>query len=166
MELSDISVIGAPLFLSSSSDVDKTQTQLGIKFPVGYREYVTELGEGTLGGNYIRIYPPMRILSGMNNIYEWRERIVEYWFWDESPDILTQTQASDCVIIGDTVNGDEIVVHPSNHERIYILPRDEEFIPFVDGGLFKALEWLCSSGVLTEPFAEREFNPFDSNEEA
>jgi hypothetical protein len=29
-----------------------------------------------------------------------------------------------------------------------------------------AIEWLCSSGTLTEPFVEREFEPFDSRKTA
>jgi hypothetical protein len=70
LALADIKVIGGPLVLSPAQEVDGAESQLGIKFPAGYREYVTKLGEGVLGGYYIRVYPPRRILSGENNLQD------------------------------------------------------------------------------------------------
>src|SRR5262249_6380317 len=68
---------GGPLALSPPAEVDAAEMQFGIRFPAGYREYVTQFGEGVLGG-YIRIYPPRRILSGANNVAAWRRRIDQY----------------------------------------------------------------------------------------
>src|SRR5262245_40085049 len=59
----NITVIGSPLVLSTPVEVDAAEARLGIRFPTGYREYVTKFGEGVLGGSYIRIYPPHRILG-------------------------------------------------------------------------------------------------------
>jgi hypothetical protein len=79
----NITVIGSPLVLSTPAEVDAAEAHLGIRFPTGYREYVTKFGEGVLGGSYIRIYPPHRILGRTsNNLLRWRQRISEYWFWD------------------------------------------------------------------------------------
>src|SRR5689334_17962583 len=118
-----IRVIGGSLVLSSSAEVDAAEAQHGFRFPTGYREYITQLGEGILGGSFIRIYPPRRILTGDNNLAEWRQRIEEFWFWEEGQDVLAKDQALQSVIIGDTLNGDELIVHPENPERIYVLPR-------------------------------------------
>src|SRR5262245_54138289 len=62
----NITVVGGPLVLSTATDVDAAEAQLGMHFPTGYRQYVTRFGEGTLGGSYIRVYPPHRILKGSN----------------------------------------------------------------------------------------------------
>ena len=158
----NVTVVGGPLILSPPAEVDAAEAQLGIRFPAGYREYVTRLGEGVLGGFYIRIYPPRRILTGSNNLTEWRQRIDEYWFWDDGRDVLTKAQALQSVIIGDTLDGDELIVHPSNPERVYVLPRHSEDIHIAGDGLPAAIEWLCGSGTLTEAFPERNFEPFDS----
>src|SRR5215813_7513813 len=155
----NINVVGGPLVLSSPEEVDGAETQLSIRFPAGYREYVTRFGEGILGGCYIRVYPPRRILSGLN---DWRQRIDDYWHWEDGCDVLTSEQALHSVIIGDTPDGDELIVHPDNPERIFILPRNSEDIHVAGDGLPAAIEWLCSSGVLTEAFPERNFEPFDS----
>jgi hypothetical protein len=156
-----VTVVGAPLVLSPPAEVDAAEAQLGIRFPSGYREYVTQFGEGVLG-SYVRIYPPRRILSGANNLIEWRRRIDQYWFWDGSSGTLTKEQALEAVIIGDTLDGDELIVHPGNPERIYVLPRQSEQIYVAGDGLPAAIEWLCTSGTLTEPFPERNFEPFNS----
>jgi len=162
----NIQVVGEPLVLSSDAEVDSAEAQLGMRFPAGYREYVTRFGEGILGGVYIRIYPPRRIVSGLNNLAEWRERIDEFWLWDEGRDVLSKEQALQSVIIGDTFDGDELIVHPSNFERVYVLPRHSDNIYVAGDGLPSAIEWLCNSGTLTEAFEERQFEPFDSRKDA
>jgi len=156
-----MNIVGQPLILSQPSEVRDAESRLGIRFPSGYREFVTRFGEGTLGGSYIRIYPPHRILFGINNVTEWRERINEFWFWDVGRAVLTKEQVLQSVIIGDTLNGDELIIHPSNSERVYVLPRDKEDIFVAGDGLPAAIEWLCASGILTARFKERDFAPFD-----
>lgn len=154
-----ITVVGGPLVLSNAAEVDAAEAQLGIRFPSGYREYVTKFGEGVLGGVYIRIYPPRRILK---DLLKWRERIDEYWFWDAGRDVFTKELALQSVIIGDTLDGDELIVHPTSPERVLVLPRYGNNIHVAGSGLQEAIEWLCSSGVLTDAFDARNFEPFDS----
>jgi hypothetical protein len=76
-------------------------------------------------------------------------------------DVLTKTQALESVIIGDTFDGDGMIVHPGDRERIYVLPRNSENIHVAGLGLAAAVEWLCGSGTLTEAFADRNFEPFN-----
>src|SRR5262245_22568624 len=158
----NVKVVGELLVLSPSVEVDAAESQLGIRFPTGYREYVTRFGEGVLGGCYVRIYPPRRILAGVNNLADWRQRIEEDWFWDAGRDVLTKERALQSVIIGDTLDGDELIVHPDNPERVYVLLRHSEEIHVAGDGLPAVIEWLCGSGTLTEAFDERNFEPFDS----
>jgi hypothetical protein len=123
----NITVIGGPLVLSTHQEVDAAEAHLGIRFPTGYREYVTKLGEGPLGGSYIRIYPPHRIFGRTsNNLLQWRQRISEYWFWDLGRDLLSKEEALQSVIIGDTFDGDELIVHPSN--PVFVLSRNSDGI--------------------------------------
>lgn len=147
---------GTP-FLSTNDEVDAAEQQLGLSFPSGYREYVTRFGEGALGGSFIRIYPPHRI---QRELAGWRERIDEYWFWHAGRENLTKADALHSVIIGDTVAGDELIVRPENSERILVLPRYFEEVFVAGDGLPSAIEWLCNSGKLVEPFSDRNVEPF------
>jgi hypothetical protein len=159
MQIEHVRVIGQPLVLATDADVDELSDRLWVTFPAGYREYVTQLGEGVLGGSYVRIYPPWRIDNALD---EWRHRIDKYWCWDEGLDVLPKARALECLVIGDTVEGDELVFHPNRLDQLFVLPRYSEQIHRAGSDLMAAIEWMCSSGELVEPFAEREFEPFDS----
>jgi hypothetical protein len=76
--------------------------------------------------------------------------------------VLTREQALRSVIVGDTLDGDELIVHPDTPERIFVLPRNSENIYVAGDGLPAAIDWLCGSGKLTRTFRERNFEPFDS----
>ena len=144
---------------ASEAEVSDAENSLGAKFPTGYREYVTRFGQGILGG-YIRIYPPTILVDGNNRLQEWRKRIEEYWFWRQGETVLPKHKALECIIVGDTLDGDELVFHPDQPNKIYVLPRHSEKIFVVRGGLESLIEWLCASGVLTDAFPQRDFEPF------
>jgi hypothetical protein len=159
MKLEDIRPTGKKLVLAKTVEVDALASTLWITFPDGYRDYVTKFGEGLLGGSFVRIYPPWRIEK---ELADWRRRIGKHWFWDQSRKLLPKERGQECVIIGDTVNGDELIFHPSRPNVLFVLPSDSEGVFVAGGDLLEAVEWMCNSGALTEPFAERDFEPFDS----
>jgi len=156
---SNIKIKGELSSLPSEKDVELMEATSKTKFPAGYKEYITTFGQGVLGGSFVRIYTPEEILNGGNSVKEWRERINEYWFWGEGEVLLTKDKAQECFIIGDTLNGDELCFHPQKRDTIYVLPRDEAHSLIAGNGLAEAIEWLCSSGTLTEVFSERIFEP-------
>lgn len=159
MTFEDIEIAQTPLVLATADDVNALTARLWLTFPAGYSEYVTRFGEGCLGGSLVRIYPPWRIEKELG---EWRRRINKYWFWDEGEKLLPKERALECVIIGDTTTGDELVFHPSRPNALFVLPRDSEQVFEVGHDLQSAIEWMCNSGELVEPFKERKFEPFDS----
>jgi hypothetical protein len=159
MNIDDVEVVGGALVLATDADVDGLESRLWITFPEGYREYITRLGEGVLGGSMVRVYPPWRIERELEG---WRARIKKYWFWDEGKDLLPRERAPECIIVGDTLNGDELVFHPSRRDRLFVLPRDSESVFDAGADVLSAVDWICSSGELVEPFDERRFEPFDS----
>ncbi len=159
MNIDEVQIVGGPLVLAMPDEVDSLESRLWIKFPDGYREYVTRLGEGVLGGSLVRIYPPWRVEKELS---KWRRRIAKYWFWDEGREVLPKDRAVECVIVGDTLNGDELVFHPGRHDRLFVLPSDGERVFMAGSDLPSAVEWMCGSGELVEPFSERRFEPFDS----
>ena len=163
MKIEDVHLVGKPLVLATADDVDDLASRFWITVPPGYREYVTRLGEGVLGGSLVRIYPPWRIEK---ELPEWRRRISKYWFWDEGREVLPKERAAECVIVGDTLNGDELLFHPNRPSRLFVLPHDSGQVFDAGGDLLAAVEWMCASGELVEPFDERNFEPFDSRPQA
>ncbi len=91
-------------------------------------------------------------------------RIKKYWFWDEGKERLPKERALECVVLGDTLNGDELIFHPGRPDRLFVLPHESENVFDAGREVLEAVEWICASGQLVEPFAERQFEPFDSRE--
>ncbi|WP_375182086.1 SMI1/KNR4 family protein [Chryseobacterium sp.] len=143
------------LFLATEQEIELCEKTLAIEFDDDYKDYVLTFGNGILGGTYIRMYLPKRI---MNTLSKWKNRITEYWFWDEGKDILTKDEVLNSVRVGDTFDGDELILYKSYY---YILPRHSEKIYKIGKTLDEMITWLCSTGILTEPFVERDFEPFD-----
>jgi hypothetical protein len=161
MKLNDIKVTGGPLVPVKRSDVTDLESELWFEFPGGYSEYVTKLGDGILS-TLIRIYPPLRIKK---ELAEWRRRIDKYWFWDRGKKLLPKARALECIIVGDTLNGDELVFHPHRPGQLFVLPRDSENIFDAGPDLISAIDWLCESGKIAEKIPERVFEPTDSRSE-
>ena len=144
-------------------EIAAAESALCFKFPKDYSDFISRLGEGLLA-SFVRVYPPSRVMSGINCVASWRQRIAEYWFWNEGEDVLDQETATECVIFADTQNGDELVFHPSNSNKIFVLPRYQErsFVASSDG-LESAITWVLNSGVLIPPIESREFESLGSN---
>jgi hypothetical protein len=143
------------LFLAENEDILACEKTLNITFDEDYKEYVLKYGSGILGGTYVRIYLPETIILTLE---EWKNRITEYWFWDEGKEVLSKDEVLNSIRIGDTYDGDEIILYKGEY---YILPIHSEMIYKAGKTLEETITWLCSSGILTEAFTEREFEPFD-----
>lgn len=143
------------LFLATEEEIKLCEKALSINFDKNYKDYVLTYGNGILGGTYIRMYLPERITKTLT---EWKDRVTKYWFWDDGKNILTKDEVLKSIRVGDTFDGDELILYNSEY---YVLPRHSSMIYKLGENLEEAITWLCSTGILTEPFAERDFEPFD-----
>jgi predicted DNA-binding WGR domain protein len=161
LDLKKVKIVGGPLILATDKEVDALEKKLGVSLPQGYRDYMKKLGEGVLGGTFVRVYGPRTIAKGLDS---WRKRIKQYWFWDQGSAVMTKKRAVESVIIADTLQGDELLFHPEEPDRLLVLPRYKEKIFVAGSTLLEAVEWMCSSGKLTRRFQEREFKPFEARQ--
>lgn len=126
------------------ADVSALDELLGDRTPAGYREYVTELGEGVCSG-YVRVWPPARVVAEYEGV---QDRVQECFFWDAGSAVATRDDLATAVIVADTLGGDEVFVHPDS-DRILVLPREEDGIYAFRNDLREVLAWLLTSGALT-----------------
>ena len=84
-------------------------------------------------------------------------------------DILSKEKAIESIKIGDTVDGDVIIFHPSNSSELFVLPRHDDMLHQIGSNLYEAIDWLCvyrhnpHSGSVGETHERRYFvpdNPF------
>ncbi|HLM01711.1 MAG TPA: SMI1/KNR4 family protein [Pyrinomonadaceae bacterium] len=151
------------LTLAAPDEVDNVEADLNVSFPAGYKEYVTTLGLGEYC-NYIRIDMPRAILSGCK---EHQQTLDDYWFWEMGEDLLSKEKAIESIKIGDTVDGDVIIFHPSNSEELFVLPRHDDMLHKIGSNLYEAIDWLCvyrhnpHSGSVGETHVQRYFVPYN-----
>jgi len=136
--------------------VDRAEQTLGCSFPPGYREYITRLGPGVLGGAFVRVHPPSRVVK---DLPDFRERISECWLWDDGHPQLPEERILESIRIAETMNGAELIFHPSDPTRLYCLARGGPDVHAAGRHLLEAVDWLCSAGVITRAFIERNFEP-------
>src|SRR4051812_47941427 len=161
VKIEDIKPKGQGLFRVDPSEIEAFESSRWIKFPSGYRDYMTVVGDGTLG-SFVRICTPAKIERELD---EWRDRINKHWFWDRGKKLLPKNRALECVVIGDTVSGDELIFHPHRPDKIFVLPSESEQIHEAGNDLLSAIEWIYTSGKLIEKFSDITFEPYDSKKE-
>lgn len=118
-------IINPPLLPVSIEDLSEVESKLKFLFPEDYRNFITRFGIGETNLS-IRTLSPLYISN--NYLSKMRNRLSEYWFWNESPEILTQERAVQCVPFFDSWCGDDIIFHPSKPNKWFILPHEEEVI--------------------------------------
>ena len=159
MTLDDILPTADKRYHNNPLDVDLVERTLGARFPAGYREFIARFGGGVLA-DFLRIFPPRRILYGSTGVAELRHIIDESWFWQEGAALLAKARGVETILIADTPCGAELIFHLSTPDHIYALSGDDDrTIYFAGDGFLPALEWVLSSGVLVEPGRELRFKP-------
>jgi hypothetical protein len=161
MNIQHMYQISSQLKTASPDDVDRLESHFKTTFPVGYREYVTQLGEGVLN-DFVRVYMPQRIIETLDR--ETRPRWAEYFLWDEDPE-LTKEEVLQSIAFADSVEGDELIFLPDRPEDIYLLARHSWGLPRIGDGLLEAIDWM-HDGNLCLQVEHPYFRPFEVAEVA
>ena len=120
----EISFDTSRYFPISIEELLEVESQLGFSFPEDYRAFVTTLGAGETN-ICIHAFAPKDVRRyGDENC----ERFAYHWFWTDSPDILTKERALECLPFFDSYVGDDIIFHPDDPNRWFILPHEATHI--------------------------------------
>lgn len=144
------------------ADVVALQQRLQIPLPVGYREYITTLGEGNYCNN-VTVLPPDAIRCG-NEIVDWRELFWEdtsgrHFYWEPGRDVLSYNEVLESNCFAVTDDGDYIVQHAKNPERPFVLPRFSDTVFWLEQGFFEPLEWCSQTGIVRQTPQTEFFTP-------
>jgi len=151
-----IYVVSDKLETVSEEVIINAESELAVRFPRGYREYMTELGTGMFC-EYVYVYPPRRILEDAS-IYQatFQEN---YDLWSESHSLIRREDIGKLIVFAHTVDMGKIAFHKDNPETIFVLPYNHEVIYQAGTDLHDTLAWLYSFGVTDE----ETFQWFDSS---
>ncbi len=125
MPLHDIYSVSIKHKTVSVSELDELEATLGFDLPVGYREYLSELGDGYFCGN-IHVRTPSGVLN-KENVGHWDkvvELAVDFEAWDEQR-FLSDSELKNAVVFAKSDEGDLFVACPEKVGQLYELPRGE-----------------------------------------
>lgn len=105
------------LQLLSEHDLVSLEQQGRFKFPQMYRDFMKTYGDGTYGGAICINCPDFDLLK------KYAED--DFWEYENSP--IQREQMKECVVIGNSIDGDYITIHPDVSGYI-LLPRHSDQI--------------------------------------
>jgi hypothetical protein len=108
-----------------------------------YREFMNTLGDGRYS-NAVRVYSLNKILAEIN---EFRERWQDYFLWDGEESALAKEDLVDAVVLGDSLDGDEIITVPAK-EGVFVLHRHRDVAVRVGNDIDDAIIYICDSGAI------------------
>jgi len=114
----------------SESDVLAAEESLRCKFPSDYRRFIQKYGAGYFRQLPVRVFSPQQILASTPGD---QQRLIEYWFWEESANVLTQQDGVRSIACFDTDIGHDIRFLPAEASALFVLSRDEESITRCSG---------------------------------
>lgn len=114
------------------------EQRMRIILPADHREFLERFGEGIVF-NHFRIFGLDKIES---EAHTFQTRWQSFFLWDAPDSALRQEQMENCVIIGDTFNGDELVVSRDYPGEVFYFPQDEHRIVRMSSSLESALACL------------------------
>ena len=159
LDLSGVEIRGTPI-RATDVDVDNLEKRLSVTFPVGYREYVTRLGDGILN-DFVRVFAPWRVLAELDGH---QGLMAGYWLWESGGLAFDQDAATRSIPIADTLDGDVMAFDPASPDQIVVLPRHLDRIYAPGSNLLEVIDWVCSANVIRSFGSTRYFEPLDRRE--
>lgn len=145
MSFRDVYRVSNSLEVVTEEEVRAVERDLGVTFPAGYLEYVTTLGKGVYCG-YVHVFMPTQIQQAYQQKQtEWETNLG----WPAGEKILSRKQVVESFILAETTDGDDLIFHPQQPDKLFVLANTDAMIYDVGADLEEALNWLYEAGVLT-----------------
>lgn len=136
----DLELTQGPGALETPDTIGELEARLRVSLPPDHREFLQTFGQGVVF-NHFRVFGVEMITQ---SLAAFRERWQESFLWHGADSALTAEELASAVIIGDTFNGDELVLCPKHPGTIFYLPQDDDTIRSLGGSLETALRTLVA----------------------
>jgi hypothetical protein len=154
----DVYLVDDTLDRIDANVVTAFERESGLSLPEGYQEFVATLGVGTYC-DLINVFPPARIVERTE---EARRRWKEHYYWDRGGEILPMEQVLRSSVIGNSVEGDEMIIPPESPNREFILPRHDDTIYWMPYSLADPIAWQSSKSRVLDLPPFRYFEPWSN----
>ncbi len=147
-----------PAILASEEDIQAFEARMQIVLPADHRDFLKIFGEGVVF-NHFRVFGLDKIMAEAK-VFQLRWQ--EYFLWEDSNSALKIDQMGNCIIIGDSFNGDELVVSRDYPGEVFYFPQDKHQIlglgPSLESALVNLVDQLATE---IERYPEDERDEWD-----
>lgn len=155
MPLEDVYLVSRQLDPVSDGEITELETKLRFALPVGYREYLRQLGNGDFcHGLHVRT--PAEVLDE-GNVEFWSDYLpvaIEEEFFNERP-LLTDSEMKKTVVFAHSDEGDYFVSCPEREGQLFELPRHEAKMHHYSDGFLEPFRFeMCRISEFNLPFFE------------
>jgi hypothetical protein len=145
MDFSDVYLVSRKLQTVEQSRLDELETWLKHPLPLGYREYMSQLGVGGLC-DYLYVDSPEVIQKSQDDHYEHIDFHYEE-FYDDQLHILSFEDALKSIRVGRSMVGDIIIYTPELDGNLYVLA--QSYILKIEGGFFTPFHWTHEGKIIS-----------------
>ncbi|OUS27651.1 hypothetical protein A9Q99_14530 [Gammaproteobacteria bacterium 45_16_T64] len=144
----DIYFVDDRLLVIEEREVLAAEERLNISLPQGYKRFLKVFGEGTYCG-VIDIPSPAEM-----------QRVSKEYRWKRGLKVLGEEEISNSIEIASTVDCDSIIYCPGSERGVYVLPRHDDTIYWIDSNFDDPCVWHSDSGLVREMEPLKYFEPF------
>jgi hypothetical protein len=124
MQLGDVYLVTERVKRVPARSLDALEKALGAPLPLGYREYLTELGVGRFSG-FLNVNTPQEVKE---QVGYWRKRGAEVIIDGMEVGayrrgVLSARKVREAFLVAHTDNGDQFVSTPSCGQALFVIPR-------------------------------------------
>ncbi len=152
----DIYLVNDDVELIEPEVIDELEVSIGCRLPRGYREILTKLGVGTYC-DLINLITPKDVID---RTAKQRELWGAYYDWERGGHILSLDRAKNAYLIAQSIDGDDILLHPEDSSRLFVLPRHNDTVYWLDSDFSDPLAWQSEDGPVNQPPPFRYFEPY------
>lgn len=129
----------SPAVMASDAEIRAFEKRMQIALPPDQQYFLKTLGEGVLY-NHFRIFGLDKI---EDEAQEFQRRWQEYFLWNSPDSALVKDHMANCIIVGDTFNGDELALSRDYPLELFYFPQDLESIVKLGSSLEQAISSLA-----------------------
>jgi hypothetical protein len=130
--------LDGPCHPVTEAELLAAEAKLSCRFPQDYRDFIRAFGAGWFDLISLRVFSPSYIVKTTERD---QQRLRQYWFWNDSPDVWTQAQACRSVACFDSPSGHDIRFSPEDPSALYVLVHDVSTIKRV-GSFAELVDFL------------------------
>ena len=132
------------------AELKSLEDRLKVKLPDDYCEFLIKFGAGEFCG-WLSHFNSSDLFEGQKS---YQNLVREFYLWDTKTSALSKQEVIEATWLARSIDGDEIVFHPSKSPGLFLLPRNLETILPIGSSWGQVLDFFAYSGVI---FKKSEF---------